>query len=224
MDSTRSCREDTVIKGTSPAAGDSVQQMSPLLELPAELRNTIYAMTMPTDAVINYHTGADATYPRQPRLLQVCRQIRSEAGSLYYRGNTHKFHIPDLDAAQYIHWSQCSPQHKKANIHLHMSFAIPFVLAGKYFPGGLAAKDDPERLWPKLRSWLQHYHACECLGVARPVDGTEYSLKVANTVSEMFEMVHKLGHDHGLYWPQIEAVLENVQGALASANVVWQLR
>ena len=79
----------------------AIQQNSPLLRLPAELKNYIYELVMPTKDSIalraNYVrlTDDDSSprfcyrfAPATPPLLAVCREIRNDAIALYYGSNT----------------------------------------------------------------------------------------------------------------------------------------
>ena len=147
-----------------------------------------------------------------PALLAACRQLRKEAGSIYYHENTHIFYVRDLDVKQYIRWCQCSPQHKKAEIALRFRYSDVISVRNE---------DRVRKLWPYLLVWLQHYHAGDCFGVAQRANG--YQSNATMAASEMFQMVDKLGQNHGLHRPQIEAVLENVQAALAACNTGWEV-
>ncbi|KAF1836651.1 hypothetical protein BDW02DRAFT_566743 [Decorospora gaudefroyi] len=73
------------------------QLTSPLLRLPAELRNQIYSI-----ALAPFRTTTIETYAREPfltttaaqkslALLQTCRQMHSEATLPYYSTNTFEF-------------------------------------------------------------------------------------------------------------------------------------
>ncbi len=79
-----------------PAETPSTQQDCQLLQLPSEIRNRIFELVLLPNTLIE----VKKTY-RTPPLLNTCRQLRSEAGSLYYgsatflvraeRGSSHKF-------------------------------------------------------------------------------------------------------------------------------------
>jgi hypothetical protein len=67
------------------------EQLSPLLSLPAELRNTIYtfALTGPKPLkAIDSTPEERADHVRRRNVLHLCRQIRSETQLLYYNANT----------------------------------------------------------------------------------------------------------------------------------------
>lgn len=65
-----------------------------LLDLPAELRNTIYRLTLTTNDAITINSNAS---PQRWALLRTCKTIRDEATPIFYSENT--FHLP-LDGEQ----------------------------------------------------------------------------------------------------------------------------
>ena len=67
---------------------------SPLLNLPAELRNTVYRLALTTDDAITINRD---TFSQRIALLQTCRTIRDEATSIFYAESI--FHLP-LDGEQ----------------------------------------------------------------------------------------------------------------------------
>ncbi|KAI7222028.1 hypothetical protein KC333_g1371 [Hortaea werneckii] len=72
----------------SKYAKREVSQNSRLLDLPPELRNSIYTYVLATDDVIQIPASGKRT---RPPLLQVCQQITADATLLYYSCN--KFNI-----------------------------------------------------------------------------------------------------------------------------------
>ena len=72
----------------SKYAKREVSQNSRLLDLPPELRNTIYAYVLATDDVIQIPASGK---PTRPSLLKVCQQITKDTNLLYYSCN--KFNI-----------------------------------------------------------------------------------------------------------------------------------
>lgn len=64
-----------------------------LLTLPAELRNRIYHLVLTKGSPISPYRCEDKTEePASLRLLRTCRQIRSEATSIYYGTNMFRFY------------------------------------------------------------------------------------------------------------------------------------
>jgi len=63
-----------------------VQQQTPLLSIPAEVRNKIYQLSLVNeDVVLDVKI---LSTPTEPALLATCRQIRHEASSIFYGENT----------------------------------------------------------------------------------------------------------------------------------------
>lgn len=75
--------------------------MSPLLQLPAELRNQIYHHALVAGQRIDV-TGV--TSPKEPGLLATCKQIRSEAQSTYYTDNVFHVVVDLKQQAENHHW------------------------------------------------------------------------------------------------------------------------
>lgn len=99
-------------KGQQPYSHDQLVKAAEIdgkqyfLEMPAELRNEIYRMALPTRTVRwfdrssplkNDHIDFD-----EPALLKVNRQIRDEAWSIYYMENKFIFHMWCLDASTLV--------------------------------------------------------------------------------------------------------------------------
>ena len=61
-----------------------------LLNLPSELRNTVYALVLLDPNEKNF-TKYEHKKPREPALLHVNRQIRNEASGIFWGGNTFCF-------------------------------------------------------------------------------------------------------------------------------------
>lgn len=91
------------------ASSFAVEQDSPLVKLPAELKNRIFELAMPTNTVIAIRAEsansenrlwrlesqvplrAELSYkyrPLAPPLLSVCREFRNDASAMYYGSNT----------------------------------------------------------------------------------------------------------------------------------------
>lgn len=67
---------------------------SRLLALPGELRNRIYRYALVKDGPIAFKCGNNRSGERfVPAILQVCRQIRSEAIRIYFHENTFSFFV-----------------------------------------------------------------------------------------------------------------------------------
>jgi translation elongation factor EF-G len=75
------------------STGTTTNEVSPLLELPPELRNTIYHLVL-TSNNGEYVEITLKVVKKQTALLRVCSQIRNEATQIFYATNT--FLIADL--------------------------------------------------------------------------------------------------------------------------------
>lgn len=78
--------------GFNVLPADHHDQNSPLLCLPAELRNQKYRYTLLESDPISV-----ATQTREPALLQVCRQIHTQSLKVYWDDNT--FSVPIINCA-----------------------------------------------------------------------------------------------------------------------------
>ena len=79
---------------------------SRLLALPAELRDAIYTYAVIEPGEIRLTQGTCA----EPALLRTCRQIREEAGSIFYEKNTISVAMQDYKLEpQTAHWYWTQP-------------------------------------------------------------------------------------------------------------------
>jgi hypothetical protein len=87
----------------------STKQGSPFLNLEAEFRNEIYRLAMVSEEPIVVEI-AD-TPPMDHPLLRTCRQIRIEAGGIYYQENKVIFAVRNLDIRNVVGWLDRSSAH-----------------------------------------------------------------------------------------------------------------
>lgn len=121
-----------------------VQQESPLLDLPPELRNEIYRYTLhASDWLV-----VDGNMPEEPGLLSACRQIRTEASPIYYFENWFHIWINNYDGE--VTWLL----RKKWWVYKRpLLFRVEMQAFAK-----------PN--WPNLMKWLKEYHGAWYLGFA----------------------------------------------------------
>lgn len=122
------------------SAVTTVFQDSPLLNLPAELRNRIYELTLvkgepvkilqillpQQSSVRRSHTARtmmqmkaeNKDLAREPALLHTCQQVRNEATAIYYGGNT--FYV--RDKATLLNWSHAIGETKWAMLRRVQGF------------------------------------------------------------------------------------------------------
>ncbi|KAK4498049.1 hypothetical protein PRZ48_010705 [Zasmidium cellare] len=172
-----------------------------LFRLSAELRNRIYRDVLVEDDEIPIDTRGDpegaGTADRfaQPGVLRTCRQIRSEAASIYYLENQFGFELVGVDAGKLIAFcKQASPYWRQSDI---LQVFVPWQSGD----------------WGNLVEWLQaHYEnrapSCSC----------EDDLNCGGClVSRMFELVEVLDPAREMRWEGVEKVLSAVKYMVESA-------
>ncbi|CAK3877157.1 Hypothetical predicted protein [Lecanosticta acicola] len=71
------------------------EPQSQLLALPAELRNKIYELSLPSTFMLNRETHISKTASSLPPLLNVCRKTRCEALGIWLADTLFKFFLLD---------------------------------------------------------------------------------------------------------------------------------
>lgn len=80
---------------SATTGSESAMTDSPLMKLPPELRNRIYRYTVVGDSKIFVtHNGL-----REPELLHVCTQIRTEALGIFYSENVFSVENQNYDSS-----------------------------------------------------------------------------------------------------------------------------
>ena len=131
--------DDEQHASSSPRSSALRKNDSPLLSLPAELRNTIYryALLEPDEIEV------ERQQHMQPALLRICRQVRSEASPMFYNENKFKAVSTDLSAiAPATHWTNTKVSDSNLDIFAYGDMS-----------------------WANLKSWLKRYHAREIAGM-----------------------------------------------------------
>ena len=101
-----------------------------LLELPAELRNTIWTLAVS----INQHRQVDF---RQPALSRVCRQIRTEALPVFYGTTTFVIDHFHTDHGKWKQWLKSIAKHAELIRHLKIQTPVQ-----AHFMDSIVRKDD----------------------------------------------------------------------------------
>ena len=179
------------------ADSESVNEPT-LLSVPPEIRNIIYRIVLVEGKI---HGGTFEQLSPQPALLQVNRQVRQEALSIFYRENQFVWHILDYRAKEYIKWSRSSAHRRRAR--------YGFQCTGRL-----------RRM--NLLRWLEAVYKdqADCPGgtktAARPAGGTV--LEHEAVVYRLFKMVRSMRDRRGLTWEQVRSNIDHVRGMLASAS------
>jgi hypothetical protein len=87
------------------------------LDLPPELRNTIYRFSLvgTEDIIIN-----DCNKPQSPSLLPTCRQIRQEAMEIYYQESEFHIMMVNYVSTTLQKWCKSSKQRASCNLYFHI--------------------------------------------------------------------------------------------------------
>lgn len=114
-----------------------------LQSIPPELRNRVYDYALVSDGPINVAKPKNCA---QPPLLATCRQIRSEAISVYYSTNSFTYTICNYKGAAVVPFckllAKYRADHRRDALCLDLCSHLPW----------------PYNLQP-LREWLKAYHA-----------------------------------------------------------------
>lgn len=182
-------------KGTNPVPPSSI---SPILRLPAELRNAIYKLSLANSTSIRI--PAAGPVPPEPGLLSTCSQIRNEALEFYYKTNHFSFEICDLNADMLLQFSARSELHHNATRKARWS-GIP--------------------KWTNLKEWLLVAFAGDIAGdPARNRDNVPVPKYVHSTIM-CFEVMRRLKR-RGMDWEQVEEVLEDMYVGIRAVDDTWR--
>lgn len=163
---------------------------SRLLSLPPEIRNSIYRYTLVEEEICI--TPWDLSGASHPALLEVNRQIRSEATEIHYKENRFSWRIDDFDSKLFRKWQGSSAARFDAR--------IVYTFSGR-----------PS--FRNLMEWLKAYHEGECHGPNRLAEKETD----ADVAAEMFAVL-----DHvDLSWDQIKQVLTCMRTAVGVYKSAW---
>src|ERR1700761_7255173 len=154
------------VAGTpTPTTKKNVRDLK-FFDLPGELRNRVYrhALHQPDGITI------DSQNWLQPPMLLVCRQMREEAKSIFYKENDFSLHITGLKLTpQKEHWLW------KGKINFQFEFS-------------------GQAVWKNLLGWLEMYYKGEVSGVASsPPDGDVSLVDETESYAGAFRMVDSVG-------------------------------
>lgn len=165
---------------------------SPLLGLPAEIRNSIYRLALVEDIIrITPQNLAGAS---QPPLLQVNRQIRSEATSIYYQENQIIWYLQDYNAKNLLKWEASSEVRSETEIRVN-------------FEG--------KPIWTNVLEWLKAAYEGEVNGVELRNDG--HGDSATHVVARMFAILD----DESLEWEEVERILGGMRMAAGVYDPAW---
>ncbi|KAK3714224.1 hypothetical protein LTR37_008026 [Vermiconidia calcicola] len=176
-------------------------QQSPLLKLPAELRDLIHAYTLVVDDIV----AITASGIREPPLLLACRQIRQEAGKLFYGENEFLFCMLDCDSdivVQGESWARAVEEEYGCLLRLR---------------AGIPATNAPSD-WKKLLEWIRRYREgtvnLKFVPPSMMPQGTPTCMLVIGGLFKIAEMEEQS-------WASVEGVLEEQHQILARLDSTW---
>ena len=127
-----------------PAVIPEAQENTPtLLGIAPELRNRIYYAALTRPKLLDVNNPA---FQKQPALLSVCRQIRTESIAIYYTDNNFDYECCKLEGSKVLPF--CELQ-KKYRVDHKVKLQTVFCEHPSYF--------DYQNLW----AWLEAYHKDE---------------------------------------------------------------
>ncbi|KAK0831457.1 hypothetical protein LTR73_002839 [Friedmanniomyces endolithicus] len=199
---------------------------SPFLRIPGELRNEIYRYALLEDDTIkiNKHTK-----PAQPGVLQTNRQLRKEAGDIYYHENTFLFGISHFEASIYVSpiYSLADPDQTRHRSLQKVTLIHP--------PQIKWCQSSPRRRWCKttahvsrsqnwanLLVWLEAYWNHDCGGIVWSEEGKANA--DAKAATHLFATVKKMMLRKSLAWEDAREFLEDAHAALAEIKPRWAWR
>ncbi|KAK3635234.1 hypothetical protein LTR56_014843 [Elasticomyces elasticus] len=168
-----------------------------LFTLPAELRNTIYALVLPQDTIIevDHHT-------RAPPLLEVCREVRSETVPMWYLSNTFHHTIKHCNGELFERWVMFCNKHLGRKISRSINDLI-------------SLKGKPN--WSALLKWCKvvcEEHNARCIerkaGQSRLSTVVTAALDIARTCEAS-----------SVPWLACEKMLDHMRYALGRYDVRW---
>jgi hypothetical protein len=90
-------RNNSTGPGATSSSAMEIVQDSPLLKLPAEIRNEIWRWTV----VVPNQLAIYGDNPKQPAITRTCRQIRQESIGYFYRKNSFTCTIRNYDPTNF---------------------------------------------------------------------------------------------------------------------------
>lgn len=184
----------------SSATDDTGQGESRLFVLAAELRNRIYELVLVEDEKIWFNKKNF----KQPGLLCVNRQIRSEASPIYYHLNTFNVDCMNFDSTslkllyrQNKKWVKKSALKESENINFFF-------------------QDQQKANWNNVMEWMRDFHAREVF--VAPGD-VEVCLASGHAITQMLNVVERL---RGLPWTKVKYVLECMKHVSELRKMSWK--
>ena len=179
--------------------GQTQPAPSPLLALPAELRNRIYEYTLASE--IPTHIMARNINRMPPPWLLSCKQIYNEALKIWFYVNQKHtvIEIDDLDARTFIHWT-------KRRQELKVPFNDPPVHCRTSYN------------WKNLMLWCKAVWAAKTYWEMSPSNGGVWASETNLVVWSALELASDY---HDLPWQDCEQALGSLRNAISVYQPRW---
>ncbi|KAK4955217.1 hypothetical protein LTR10_007412 [Elasticomyces elasticus] len=171
---------------------ECIRKSSFFLNLPPELRNSIYEHTLVSHEPIRIGKTV-----KQPPLLQVCKQIRREAGPLYFHQNNFRVVLTDLDFTSTMRLCQ---------------LAKLFLLVLPTISYSVTRSDQGN--WENLLTGAKAVHVGLIPRSGRVVNGTGHGAAAMGAL----RMAHKLRRTK---WKEVKKSLEEYKEVVVRSGTGW---
>ena len=185
--------------GSSRPPTPATKSSSPFMDLPGELKNRIYSYSLVRPNNIEITAANWPTH--QPALLKTCKQIRTEALSIFYNENDITANIDD--------WC---PVVKNACHTLWDRYELKTAKLSHYFTG--------KAHWENLVAWLKAFFLGTMRGISDVVNKSRALER--KTVGVMFLMA-TTAKNNNMPWADLEQLLLAQRGLLAKGDGRWLL-
>ncbi|KAF2167339.1 hypothetical protein M409DRAFT_22149 [Zasmidium cellare ATCC 36951] len=179
--------------------GVHAKKKNHLLGLPAELRNAIYGYALVKQEPVKVY----ARTTQQPALLQVSRQMRDEASSIYYQDNEFELVVMDYNGAAFAPF-------------------YSIIKRREYKVTQAVSSHRPD--WKNLVAWMSAAYHDRAWGVEQNVAGgcayptmpRDYLAAAAIFTAQFRVMMH-------LPWAQVETIIQAMRPVLILLDWRWEL-
>lgn len=113
-------KTQTTVKATRSRRTKEPEKPFRFLDLPAEIRNSVYELMLPEEGTIDVVEAL-----KLPSLLASCAQIHDEASSIWYRDNEFRASVFDCDASTLNKWA-----HHCCTVGQPYHFEVSIVIEG----------------------------------------------------------------------------------------------
>lgn len=168
---------------------------SPLLNLPGELRNRIYRLTLPETVTVN-----SATFPEPP--LLTCKKIRQEASAIFYSESNFNIDLTDWDSTAYMAVVSKLPTFK-----VHNAVPIPAMFRTYGTPN-----------WQNFNEFLRRKHAADPYPFRRAPKVSPLKRVQDEQLQALIVMVNDL---RGVPWTVVQPAVQRFPRTLIACDQRW---